>query len=65
METLIVELESASKAKELTSLLASLNFVKKVSSFKNSRDLIEALQDQENLKNSILKCKNKAIEKYL
>lgn len=65
MQTLIIEIDSDDKAKELSSVLSSLNFVKKVSSVRKSKTLIAALQDDENLKDSIVKRKNKAIAKYL
>jgi hypothetical protein len=65
MQTLIVEIDSNSKAKELSSLLSSLNYVKKVSSIRKHKALIAVLQDHENLKASIVKRKNKAIAKYL
>lgn len=65
MHTLIIQVESNGKAKELSSLLSSLNFVKKVSSVSKPKALIAALQDDENLKASIVKRKNKAIARYL
>jgi hypothetical protein len=65
MQTLIVEVDSNSKAKELSSLLSSLNFVKKVSSVGKPKALIAALQEHEYVKNSIVERKNKAIAKYL
>jgi hypothetical protein len=65
MQTLIIELDSNSKAKELSSLLSSLDFVKKVSSITKPKAIIAALQEHENLKASIVKRKNKAIAKYL
>ncbi len=65
MQTLIIEIDSNNKAKELSSLLSSLDFVKKVSSISKPKALIAALQDHENLKVSIVKRKNKAIAKYL
>ena len=65
MQTLIIEIDSISKAKELSSLLSSLDFVRKVSSVRKSKTLIAVLQDQENLKASIVKRKNKAIARYL
>jgi hypothetical protein len=65
MQTLIVEIESSSKAKELSSLLSSINFVKKVSSINKPKALIAALQEHENAKSAIIKRKNKAIAKYL
>ena len=65
MQTLIIEVESNGKAKELSSLLSSLDFVRKVSSVRRTKTLIAALQEDENLKTSIVKRKNKAIAKYL
>ncbi len=65
MQTIIIELDSNSKAKELSSLLSSLDFVKKVSSVRKTKALIAVLQDDENLKASIVKSKNTAIAKYL
>jgi hypothetical protein len=65
METLIIELDSASKAKELRSMLSSMDFVKKVSTLRKPKDIIAALQEHENIKASIVKRKNKAIAKYL
>ena len=65
MQTLIIEVNSNSKAKELSSLLLSMDFVKKVSSVRKSKSIIAVLQDHENLKASIVKRKNKAIARYL
>ncbi len=65
MQTLIIEIDSNGKAKELSSLLSSLDFVKKFSSVSKTKSLIAALQNDENLKASIVKRKNKAIAKYL
>lgn len=65
MQTLIIELDPNGKAKELSSLLRSLDFVRKVSSVRKTKSLIAALQDDENLKASLVKRKNKAIAKYL
>jgi len=65
MQTLIIEIDSNGKAKELSSLLSSLDFVRKVSSVRKTKTLIAALQEDENLKVSIVKRKNKAIAKYL
>jgi hypothetical protein len=65
MQTLIIEIYSNSKAKGLSSLLSLLDFVKKISSVKKTKSLISALQDDENLKNAIVKKKNRAIAKYL
>ena len=65
MQTLIIEIDSNGKVKELSSLLSSLDFVRKVSSVRKTKALIAALQEDENLKTSIVKRKNKAIAKYL
>ncbi len=65
MQTLIIEIDSSSKAKQLSSLLSSLDFVRKVSSVRKSKTLIAALQEHENLKASMVKRKNKAIARYL
>ena len=65
MQTLIIEIDSNTKAKELSSLLSSMDFVKKVSSIRKRKALIAILQDHENLKTSFVKRKNKAIAKYL
>ncbi|MCU0374470.1 MAG: hypothetical protein MUF24_04090 [Chitinophagaceae bacterium] len=65
METLIVEIDSAVKAKELSSVLSSMDFVKKVISVPEKKKLIAALQKEEEVKEFIVKRKNKAIEKYL
>ncbi|RNI31752.1 hypothetical protein EFY79_21115 [Hanamia caeni] len=65
METLIIEIDSNGKVKELSSLLSSLDFVRKVSSVRKTKALIAVLQEDENLKASIVKRKNKAIAKYL
>jgi hypothetical protein len=65
MQTLIIEIYSNRKAKGLSSLLSLLDFVKKISFVKKTKSLISALQDDENLKNAIVKKKNRAIAKYL
>ena len=65
MQTLIVEIDSPSKAKELSAMLSSMNFVKKVISTKNPKEMIAALKEHENVKSAIVKKKNKAIAKYL
>ena len=65
MQTLIVEIDSKTKAKELSDILSSMNFVKKVSSIKKHSEMIAALQEHEDMKAAILKRKNKAIAKYL
>lgn len=65
MQTLIIEIDNSGKTKELSSLLSSLNFVKKVSSVTKTNALIAASQEDENLKTSIVKRKNRAMAKYL
>lgn len=65
MQALIVELESDSKARELSDILSSLNFVKKVSSVNKTKEMLIALQEHEDIKAGIVKKKNKAIAKYL
>jgi len=64
MQTLIVEIESSSKAKELSAMLSSMNFVKNVISIKKRKEMISALQEHEDIKKAIVKKKNKAIAKY-
>ncbi len=65
MQRLIVEIESAAKAKELQSILSTMNFVKKVSSVTDPKAMLAALQDHEEAKAAIVRRKNKAIAKYL
>ena len=65
MRTLIVEIDSPAKAKELSSILSSIDFVKKVSSVSKPKAMLAALQEHENMKSAIVKRKNKAIAKYL
>ncbi len=65
MKTLIVEIDSDSKAKELTSILSEMKFVKRVSAVKNPKDIIAALEEHERTKAAITKRKNRAIAKYL
>jgi hypothetical protein len=65
MQTLLVDLKSGAKAKELCSVLSSMNFVKKVSMLSNAKPMMEALQTQEDSKKAFAKKKNKAIERYL
>lgn len=67
MQTLIVEIEpnSKDKAKELSAILSSMDFVKTVSFVSKPKALIAALQEQEHIKKAIVKKKNKAIAKYL
>ena len=38
METLLIQVDSPAKAKELSSMLSSMNFVRKVSSIKNIKE---------------------------
>ena len=65
MQTILVEIESPAKAKELASMLNSMNFIKRVSTVNKRTLLIAALQEHEEMKASIVKNKNKAIAKYL
>ena len=65
MQTLIVEIDSPIKAKELSTMLSAMNFVKKVTSLHKPKEVIAALQEHEFIKSSIVKKKNKAIAKYL
>ena len=67
MQTLLVEIEpnSKGKAKELSAILSSMDFVKTVSSVSKPKALIAALQEHEHSKKAIVKKKNKAIAKYL
>ena len=65
MQTLIVEIDSNAKAKELLSVLSSLSFVKKVSAVTKPKAMVAALQEHQEVKASIVKRKNKAISKYL
>ena len=65
MKTLIVEVESSIKAKVLSSVLLSMDFVKKVSAISKPKAMIALLQEHEDIKNAIVKKKNKAIAKYL
>jgi len=65
MQTLLIEIESPTKAKELTTMLSSMNFIKKVLSVNKRKQLIAALQEHETMKATIVKNKNKAIAKYL
>ena len=65
MQTLLVEIESPSKAKELSAMLSSMNFVKSVSVIRKPKSMIAALNEHETVKAAIVKNKNKAIAKYL
>lgn len=65
MQTILVEIDSDTKAKELTSILSSMSFVKKVSTISTPKALLAALQEHESMKEAIVKKKNKAIAKHL
>ncbi|TAH00799.1 MAG: hypothetical protein EAZ15_08325 [Sphingobacteriales bacterium] len=65
METLLIEIESPGKAREIRDMLLSMSFIKKVSPITKHKQLIIALQEHEDLKAAIVKNKNKAIAKYL
>lgn len=47
MQILIVELESDLRAQELSNILSSMNFVKKVSSINTPKEMLIALQEYE------------------
>ena len=59
MQTLLIEVESIGKAKELSTMLSSMNFVKRVSTIHKRKAMIEALQEHEIIKSAIVKNKNK------
>jgi flagellin-specific chaperone FliS len=65
MTKIIVEIDNAEKAATLKEMLDDLSFVKKVSYIKKAKDIIEALQEHEIIKNAIVKRKNPAILKHL
>jgi hypothetical protein len=65
METLLVEINSASQARKLKSLLSSMDFVSRVASVNNRKKMISALEQHETIKKGIVKNKNKAFAKYL
>ena len=65
METLLIEINSSTQAKQLKSLLSSLNFVRSVATVNNRKKMIAALEEHEAVKKGIVKNKNKAIAKYL
>ena len=65
METLLINIENKDKAEALRKFLSELNFVSKVKTVTKKDALIEALEEHEQMKKSILKRKNKAISKYL
>jgi len=65
MRTLLIEIESDTKTKEVASMLSSMDFVKKVSTIKKPAAMINALQEHVLIKKANLKKKNKAIAKYL
>lgn len=50
MQALLVEIESGTKAKELTSMLSSMDFVKKVSTIKKYAAMINALKKHKAIK---------------
>jgi hypothetical protein len=65
MTRIIIEIDNAQKAASLKEMLGEMSFVKKVSYLTKSKDIIEALQEKEVIKNAIVKRKNPAIAKYL
>ena len=65
METLIIDISDKGKAKQLKVILNALNFVGKVTEIRKKKAFLEALQEHDNFKSSILRKKNKAIAKHL
>ena len=65
MQTFLIEIDSDSKAKELSSVLSLMDFVRKVSTIRKPKALIAALQDHENIKAGIVKKKTKTVTRYL
>ncbi len=65
MQTLLIEIESSAKAKQLTDILSSIDFVKKISPVSKRKAMLAALLEHETVKKAIVKNKNKAIAKYL
>ena len=65
MQTLVVDIESVKNAKELSSLLSSITYVKRVSIVQKRKDMIVAIEEHESIKSLIVKRKNKAMAKYL
>jgi hypothetical protein len=65
MKKILIEVESGDRANELLAMLSSLSFVKSISAVNNTKALIAALKEHEDIKYSIVSKKNKAIAKYL
>ena len=65
MKTIIIDIETAQKAKELSHVLEDMKFVKRVSVVDKRKDIIDALVEHESIKDAIVKKKNSAIAKYL
>jgi hypothetical protein len=65
MTRIIIEIDNAKKAASLKEMLGEMSFVKKVSYLRKNKDIIDALQEQEAIKNAIVKRKNPAIAKHL
>jgi hypothetical protein len=65
LQTLIVEFDSPINAEELSGMLSSVDFVKKVTSINNPKEMIAVFKEQEEIKAAIVKKKNKAIAEYL
>ncbi|MEI9934315.1 MAG: hypothetical protein WDM71_05570 [Ferruginibacter sp.] len=65
METLLVNINSKTKAGELKSLLSSLNYVSGVKNVSKKKQLTAALKEHDDMKKSIVKKKNKAIAKHI
>lgn len=65
MKTIIIDIETAQKAKELAHVLEDMKFVRRVSVVDNKKNIIAALEEHQIFKAGIVKKKNSAIAKYL
>jgi len=65
MQTLIVEIDSPINVEELSVMLSSMDFVKKVTSINNPKEIFAVFKEHEEIKAAIVKKKNKAIAEYL
>ena len=65
MTRIMVEIDNAKRAANLKEMLDEMSFVKRTTYIKKSKDIIDALQEQQLLKDAIVKRKNPAILKHL
>lgn len=65
METLMINVETKEKANALEKFLKELNFVSTIKNVSNKASMIEALEEHSEMKQLVLKKKNKAIAKHL